>query len=473
MTTTTNILLVDDHPMLRRGLRLLIDSEEGLSVVGEANDGLEAIDLVRELAPDIVVMDINMPNLNGIEATRQILVESPQTRILALSIHSGKQYVETILKAGAAGYLLKESAPEELIKAINVVRKGKCYLSTDITELVLSSLRQVSPAGGGSVADFRLLRPELPTMIVHRPQLIQKLEVGRNKKMTLVAASAGYGKSTLVSDWLAHCDTPSAWLTLDKDCNNLKLFLEYLLTAIRTLIPDACPLLKGLVEAANLPPLSTLVADLTNDLEKVPYPFVLAVDDYSLIEDKAVNDLLSKLLMRSLHSMHLVLICRRDPFLPLSYLRTNNEITEIRVKDLRFSVAETTAFLEANLKHDISLETASAWTERTEGWVAGLPLATYPLRDTAEVDDYTPTESFAKGQEPEEQMSWRQLLTNREYEVLLLLNERLRDKEIADQLCVSTATVKSHLKNLYSKLYAHNRRDAIMKAVKNGILREK
>jgi len=276
----------------------------------------------------------------------------------------------------------------------------------------------------------------------------------------------------LVSDCLAHCETPSAWLTLDKDSNNLKLFLEYLLTSIRSLIHEACPQLKRLVEAANLPPLSTLAAALTNDLEKIPYPFILVLDDYSLIENKAANDLLSKLLMRSLHSMHLVLISRRDPFLPLSYLRTNNELTEIRVKDLRFSVAETTTFLEASLKHDISLETASAWTERTEGWVTGLQLATYPLRDTAEVDGYAPAESFAKGQEPEEQMNWRKLLTNREYEILLLLNERLRDKEIADQLCVSTATVKSHLKNLYNKLSADNRRDVIVKAIKRGILRE-
>jgi len=471
MTTTANILLVDDHPMLRKGLRLLIESEEGLNVVGEANDGQEAINLVRELAPDVVVMDINMPNLNGIEATRQILVESPQTRILALSINSGKQYVENMLKAGAAGYLLKVSAPEELITAINVVREGKAYLSANITEIVLSSLRQGPSAGVDPVADSRLLRPELPTAIVHRSQLIQTLEAGRNKKMTLVVAPAGYGKSTLVSDWLAHCDTPSAWLTLDKDGNNLKLFLEYLLTSIRTLIHEACPQLERLVEAANLPPLSTLATALTNDLEKNPHPFILVLDDYSLIENKAVNDLLSKLLMHPFHTMHLVLISSRDPFLPLSSLRTNNELTEIRVKDLRFSVAETTTFLEANLKHDISLETASAWTERTKGWVAGLQLATYPQRDTAEVDGYTPAESFAKGQEPEEQMNWRQLLTNREYEILLLLAERLRDKEIADQLCVSTATVKSHLKNLYSKLSADNRRDVIVKAVKRGILR--
>lgn len=137
MTSIKNLVLVDDHPMFRKALRLMIDLEEDLKVIGEANDGLEAIEQVRELKPDIVVMDINMPNLNGIDATRKILEESPKTKILVLSIHSSQQYVESMLEAGATGYLLKESAPEELIKAIRIICEGKSYLSADITEIML------------------------------------------------------------------------------------------------------------------------------------------------------------------------------------------------------------------------------------------------------------------------------------------------------------------------------------------------
>lgn len=136
MTSIKNLVLVDDHPMFRKGLRLMIDLEEDLKVIGEANDGLEAIEQVRELKPDIVVMDINMPNLNGIDATRKILEESPKTKVLVLSIHSSQQYVESVLEAGATGYLLKESAPEELIKAIRIICEGKSYFSADITEIV-------------------------------------------------------------------------------------------------------------------------------------------------------------------------------------------------------------------------------------------------------------------------------------------------------------------------------------------------
>ena len=136
MTSIKNLVLVDDHLMFRKGLRLMIDLEEDLKVIGEANDGLEAIEQVRELKPDIVVMDINMPNLNGIDATRKILEESPKTKILVLSIHASQQYVESTLEAGATGYLLKESAPEELIKAIRIICEGKSYFSADITEIV-------------------------------------------------------------------------------------------------------------------------------------------------------------------------------------------------------------------------------------------------------------------------------------------------------------------------------------------------
>ena len=110
------ILLVDDHPLFKKGLRLLFEEEPDMSVVGEAGDGQEAIDRVRELAPDVVVMDISMPNLNGIEATRHILGESPDTKVVALSIHDGKQFVKDMLTAGAAGYILKDSVPEELPK---------------------------------------------------------------------------------------------------------------------------------------------------------------------------------------------------------------------------------------------------------------------------------------------------------------------------------------------------------------------
>jgi len=140
------ILLVDDHPMFRQGLRALLDGEEDLRVVGEAGDGREAMDRVRELSPDVVVMDISMPDLDGITATRQILAESPETRVMALSIHSGKRFVQDMLRAGAVGYVLKESAPEELVRAVKQVLQGGKYVSASIAERLLRE-QETGPQG--------------------------------------------------------------------------------------------------------------------------------------------------------------------------------------------------------------------------------------------------------------------------------------------------------------------------------------
>lgn len=135
------VLLVDDHVLLRKGISLLLLEENEMLVVGEANNGKEAITLAMELKPDIVIMDISMPKINGIEATKQIVEASPGSKVIALSIHSAKHFVEGMLDAGAKGYLLKESLPEELIKAIFVVMDDQMYLSSAVTDIVVTGFR--------------------------------------------------------------------------------------------------------------------------------------------------------------------------------------------------------------------------------------------------------------------------------------------------------------------------------------------
>ena len=149
---SATVLLVDDHALMRSGIRTLLEAEKGLRVVGEAGDGREALEEVRRLSPDVVVMDITMPHLDGIEATRGILTESPETRVIALSIHGGKRFVENMLGAGAAGYVLKDSVPEELVDAVRTVLRGEKYLSASVTGLVVSQymdlLARVQASGG-------------------------------------------------------------------------------------------------------------------------------------------------------------------------------------------------------------------------------------------------------------------------------------------------------------------------------------
>jgi len=135
-------LLADDHSILRKGVRMLINSQADMEVVGEAKTGREAIEEARKLKPDIVVMDISIPEINGIEATRQICNELTHTNVVALSMHKDSVYVREILRAGARGYLLKESEDDDLVKAIRSVHRGEAFLSPAISGAVLTDYRK-------------------------------------------------------------------------------------------------------------------------------------------------------------------------------------------------------------------------------------------------------------------------------------------------------------------------------------------
>ncbi len=135
------ILVADDHGVMREGLKVLIENQPGMKVVGEAEDGHKVVQLAKQLSPDIIVMDIAMPNLNGVEATRLILEENPNIRIIALSVHSDKHFVTEMLKAGASGYVLKSCLFDEVLRAIQTVSAGDYYLSPKITDVVVNDYK--------------------------------------------------------------------------------------------------------------------------------------------------------------------------------------------------------------------------------------------------------------------------------------------------------------------------------------------
>jgi DNA-binding NarL/FixJ family response regulator len=149
----TRILLVDDHGVVREGLRSLIEKQPDMEVVGEAENGRKAVELVRELLPDVVITDITMPNLNGVDATRQIIREFPKVKVLALSIHSNRAFVADMLKAGASGYVLKECTFDELVKAVRTVVNGGTYLSAKVAGVVVSDYVKRLSATPVSVLD--------------------------------------------------------------------------------------------------------------------------------------------------------------------------------------------------------------------------------------------------------------------------------------------------------------------------------
>jgi two-component system, NarL family, response regulator NreC len=143
------VLIADDHGIVREGLHSLIGKQPDMEIVGEADDGRKALELVRKLQPDIALMDISMPNLNGVDATRLIVREFPNVKVIALSMHSSSMFVADMIKAGASGYMLKDCLFNELADAIRVVNEGGAYLSPGVVSLVVGDyMNRLSGAGG-------------------------------------------------------------------------------------------------------------------------------------------------------------------------------------------------------------------------------------------------------------------------------------------------------------------------------------
>jgi len=191
------VLLADDHAVVREGLRVLLESRSWITVIGEASDGREALRMAQETCPDVVVMDIAMPNLNGIEATKQLATACPRTKVVILSVYSTTEHIHQAFKAGACGYVLKESAGKELIDALRDAHFRKHYLSNNIREVhpellanidnILSPLERLSKRereilqlvveGKSSQAIAEMLAISPKTVETYRSRLMQKLHI--------------------------------------------------------------------------------------------------------------------------------------------------------------------------------------------------------------------------------------------------------------------------------------------------------
>jgi DNA-binding NarL/FixJ family response regulator len=155
------ILIVDDHAVVRRGIRALLESEQGFTVAGEATNGREAVDMARRLQPDVIVMDLTLPQLNGLDAARQILKDAPRTEILVLTMHHSEELARDVLQAGARGYVLKSDADQSLIAAINSLRAHKPFLSPKVTEFVLDDYLRRNDGNDGALAEVTAREREL------------------------------------------------------------------------------------------------------------------------------------------------------------------------------------------------------------------------------------------------------------------------------------------------------------------------
>jgi len=147
LTMNVKVLIADDHASFREGLRSLFEKEQGIAIVGEAANGNEAVELARNLHPDVVLMDITMPGLNGIEATRRIVAQREATRVLAFSMESDRRFIVEVIEAGASGYVLKEVRFQELVTAVRAVARGEKYFSPEIAELIIRDYLKRIPEG--------------------------------------------------------------------------------------------------------------------------------------------------------------------------------------------------------------------------------------------------------------------------------------------------------------------------------------
>lgn len=210
----TRIILADDHAVMRTGLRLVLERQSDFQVVGEASDGREAVAMVHKLMPDVLVTDIGMPNLNGIEAARQIAAAAPQVAVVVLSMHSDESYVLRALKAGAKAYLLKESAESDLISAIRAVHAGKAYFSPAVSRMLVEDyvrqlqdreiedsyellttrereILQLIAEGKSNKEIAGVLNLSLYTVETHRGNLMEKLGLHTVPELILYAVRKG------------------------------------------------------------------------------------------------------------------------------------------------------------------------------------------------------------------------------------------------------------------------------------------
>ncbi len=232
----------------------------------------------------------------------------------------------------------------------------------------------------------KLYIPSPNPRVVHRPHLMARMDVGLASgcKLTLLSAPVGYGKTTLVSDWLSTLKNPIAWLSLDPEDDEPLRFWIYVIAALQTIQPELGQAAFTALQTAQMPPIKNILSDLINQIATLSDKIILVLDDYHLIETVEIHQSLNFLLDHLPPLMHLVIITREDPPLPLPQMRAKGQISELRANDLHFTVEESAQFLNRRMNLNLQPEEIAALEQRTEGWVAGLQMAALSLH---ELDD--------------------------------------------------------------------------------------
>jgi LuxR family maltose regulon positive regulatory protein len=234
----------------------------------------------------------------------------------------------------------------------------------------------------------KLYIPPPRPKVVLRPRLIEQLNEGLDCKLTLISAPAGFGKTTLVSEWIASCGRPVAWLSLDEGDNEPARFLTYLIAALQTIATDIGAGVLPMLQSPQPPSSESILTSLLNEIVTIPDSFLLVLDDLHVIDAKPVENALVFLIEHLPPQMHLVIATREDPPLPMARYRAKGQLTELRTADLRFTPSEAAEFLNQVMNLNLSVEDITALETRTEGWIAGLQMAAISMRGLTDTSSF-------------------------------------------------------------------------------------
>ena len=299
------------------------------------------------------------------------------------SLYLGKAEALTLERLNAVAQALAHTSNRDAGGEASVERQAPP--TEEVERHVMTTIRGDPPLA------TKLHVPQPPVQLVPRPHLVERLQQAMDRALTLIAAPAGFGKTTLLSSWLEHASLPVAWISLEQDDDDLTRFWSYVFTALaRThqgLGTSALALLQSST-LSPLPPIETVLTVWINDLAVLPHEVALVLDDYHVITAQPIHRSLTYLLDHLPPHLHLIMATRADPPLSLARLRARGHLTEIRAADLRFTSLETAAFLTRALGLELSGEDIATLEARTEGWIAGLQLAALSMQEHKDIPGF-------------------------------------------------------------------------------------
>ncbi|MDH5229468.1 MAG: LuxR C-terminal-related transcriptional regulator [Gammaproteobacteria bacterium] len=243
------------------------------------------------------------------------------------------------------------------------------------------------------ILSTKLFIPTVRSHSVERTRLLERMNEGVGRCLSLISASAGFGKTTLVIQWITHYQKTVAWFSLDENDNDTHRFLVYFIKALQTVVPNLAENVVVTLQSSQTPDLDNLITILLNEISATNQEIILVLDDYHLLDCRSVDEMMIKILEYKPPRFHIIITSREDPNFPLAKLRARNQLNEIRVADLRFTQSETAEFLSVSTDLNLASEHVASLESRTEGWIVGLQLAAISLREQKNVSAFV--NSFA------------------------------------------------------------------------------